>query len=109
MGAFSEDRHRVNIKGHRPGGGLLQPFIVILGQEAGTVHPRPTVRSSSASGAAPAPQGFPICPAPHQDGSKELRSERDPDLEYTHSSSYPCFINQKINYLEKSLLHQKPE
>ena len=68
MGAFSEDRHMINSKGHRPGGGL---FIEILGQEAGTVHPRPTVRSSSASGAAPAPQGFPICPDSSTPGLKQ--------------------------------------
>jgi len=41
MGAFSEGKHMVNIKGLGQVGCLLQPFIKIPGREADNVHPDP--------------------------------------------------------------------
>lgn len=41
MGAFSEGKHMVNIKGLGQVGWLLQPFFKIPGREAGSVHPDP--------------------------------------------------------------------
>lgn len=109
MGAFSEGKHMVNIKGLGQVGCLLQPFIKIPGQEADNVHPDPYQEALQPLGLS-LPPGLPRgLPRQLGDCRKELTSERDSDLEYTHSSSSPFFINQKINYLEKSLLHQKPK
>lgn len=53
MGAFSEGRHMVNMKGHRPDREVLQGFITIPGRKPGSVDSGHTIRSSPAPGAEP--------------------------------------------------------